>query len=200
LFNLNSSKSIGGIVVFGSLLCTLFASDITIKPRQLSYMMESCTECHYEGYEEDMDATPRDLVEMHDDIILDHGNDRFWCLECHDPSNGYQLNNTSKIKASFEKSVELCGKCHGKIHDDWKVGVHTKMFGGWNKPKTALQCVECHSPHQPKFKKITPKSIPLYGDKLQLHKEYLKRKHDHNIESHGDVDDHSDEHKEDEHE
>lgn len=152
------------VIVFSGLLFSLIAvsysADFSVKSRELSPLMESCQECHDDDYASMVNTKPRDLSMMHTDIKLNHGNGQFWCLECHDPANNNRIKRGSQNKTSFSYSVPLCSTCHGKIGREWQKGVHTKIKGGWNKPKQILQCVECHSPHSPKFKKIKPERKP----------------------------------------
>ncbi|MEK6557787.1 MAG: cytochrome c3 family protein [Candidatus Margulisiibacteriota bacterium] len=151
------------VVVLGFLLsffATSFSAGFSVKPRDLSPLMESCQECHDDDYASMVNTKSRELSMMHTDIKLNHGNGQFWCLECHDPANNNRIKRGSQNNTNFSYSVPLCSKCHGKITQEWQKGVHTKIKGGWNQPKQILQCVECHSPHSPKFGKLKPEHKP----------------------------------------
>ncbi len=119
-----------------------------------------CMDCHSE-----MDPNPkrRELVDMHDDIsaIFNHDSENRWCLDCHDMNNRDSLKLASGKLLDFKESYKLCGQCHGDKLRDWKVGVHGKRTGDWNGEKQYLLCVNCHNPHSPRFKPLTPEPPPV---------------------------------------
>lgn len=94
----------------------------------------------------------------HKDIKLDHGNNRF-CLNCHHPTNRNAFVDYDGSEIPEADVVLLCAKCHGTTYRDWKAGVHGRQNGYWNATlgqKTRLRCIQCHDPHSPKFKPMTP--------------------------------------------
>lgn len=94
----------------------------------------------------------------HKDIHLDHGNNRF-CLNCHHPVNRNAFVDYDGSEIAQADVVQLCAKCHGTIYRDWKAGVHGRQNGFWKADlgeKTKLRCIQCHDPHSPKFKPMTP--------------------------------------------
>jgi len=97
-------------------------------------------------------------VNEHQDIHLDHGNNRF-CLNCHHPTNRTAFVDYDGAEIAERDVVQLCAKCHGTIHRDWKAGVHGRQNGFWNSQmgdKTKLRCIQCHDPHSPKFQPMKP--------------------------------------------
>lgn len=105
----------------------------------------------------------RPMVE-HQDIRLDHGNNRF-CLNCHHPTRRNAFVDYDGAEIPQAEVVSLCAKCHGTIHRDWKAGVHGRLNGFWNAelgPKTRLRCIQCHDPHQPAFPSMKPLPPPRY--------------------------------------
>ena len=54
---------------------------------------------------------------------------------------------------------ELCGQCHGIVKRNWDRGMHGKQVGGW-KNSSRMECVRCHNPHDPKFKKMKAQRAP----------------------------------------
>jgi hypothetical protein len=94
----------------------------------------------------------------HKDIVLNH--DALWCLDCHDGDNRDVLRRASGGTIKFEESYELCGQCHGEKLRDWKAGVHGKRTGQWNGTKEYLLCVNCHSPHSPRYQPMKPEPPP----------------------------------------
>ena len=125
-----------------------------------------CTECH--DKEDKVNTTRRQLEDEHEDIVLTHAEDQRWCLDCHNPNDRDKLRLASGKLISFEKSYLLCGQCHGIIYRDWKVGIHGKRTGMWNAKKQYHRCVNCHNPHQPKFKQLKPLPPPLRPEDIKF--------------------------------
>lgn len=123
-----------------------------------------CTQCH-DGKTVKLNTTRRKLVDMHDDIVLNHGPNR-WCLDCHSAEHRDQLHLVDGELIDFSKSYLLCGQCHGDKLRDWKVGVHGKRTGYWNGKKEYLLCVHCHNPHSPHFKALKPLPPPVPPDQI----------------------------------
>jgi hypothetical protein len=120
-----------------------------------------CRACH--GPEKDfkINKTRTEVLRVHTNIRLKHGGVRVWCLDCHSPTKRNFLLPLSDGKPIvFERSFELCGKCHGTIYRDWRNGIHGKRTGFWNGKKQYLLCVNCHNPHSPRFKPLAPKPPP----------------------------------------
>ena len=115
-----------------------------------------CTQCH-----KFMEPNPkrRVLTEYHTEIVLHHADER-WCTDCHNLTNRDKLRLVSGELLDFTQSYRLCGQCHGDKFRDWKVGVHGKRTGYWNGDKQYLLCVNCHNPHDPKFKQLKPMPPP----------------------------------------
>jgi hypothetical protein len=117
-----------------------------------------CTSCH-DGKTVKLNTQRRELVDMHGDIELHHGESR-WCLDCHDAKNRDRLHLVSGELIEFTASYLLCGQCHGDKVRDWRVGIHGKRTGSWNGQKQYLLCVNCHNPHSPRFKALQPMPPP----------------------------------------
>lgn len=122
-----------------------------------------CSSCH-EGMPPN--TKRRQLTDMHTDIVLNHGPESRWCLDCHDANKRDQLHLASGAPVRFTESYRLCGQCHGDKYRDWRVGVHGKRTGYWNGAKQYLLCVNCHNPHSPRFKPIQPMPAPLPPEKI----------------------------------
>ena len=120
-----------------------------------------CRACH--GPEKDFPLNPKrreDLL-VHKNVMLHHGGVRVWCLDCHSPDDrNYLLPLSDGKPIKFEQSYLLCGKCHGTKFRDWRLGIHGKRTGYWNREKIYSLCVSCHDPHSPKFKPIKPMPPP----------------------------------------
>ncbi|MBI2569433.1 MAG: hypothetical protein HYV63_20660 [Candidatus Schekmanbacteria bacterium] len=131
--------------------------ELQVPPPPLNPDYWPCTDCHDP---QDDNAERRELSDEHTDIVLHHGDEKRWCLDCHSFENRTKLRLASGEPVSFTKSYELCGQCHGTIFRDWKAGIHGRRTGYWNGPKRYLLCVHCHWPHAPRFKQMVPLPPP----------------------------------------
>jgi cytochrome c553 len=116
-----------------------------------------CSECHKEMKP---NTRRRTLTDEHTNIVLNHSKGR-WCLDCHDTYDRDKLHLVNGQRIGFDESYRLCGQCHGDKYRDWKVGVHGKRTGMWNGEKQYLLCVNCHNPHDPRFKPLQPMPPPV---------------------------------------
>ena len=132
-------------------------ADIQVPPPPFSEGIFPCSECHA-----DMELNrQRRKLEMHEEIVLNHGGKNRWCLDCHDAENRDMLHLADGTLVDFKESYRLCGQCHGPKLRDWKAGVHGRRTGFWNGQKRYLLCAHCHNPHSPKFKKLKPEPPPV---------------------------------------
>jgi hypothetical protein len=123
-----------------------------------------CSDCHKE-----MKPNPnrRELKDEHTNIVLNHAQGERWCLDCHDTYDRDKLHLVNGQRIRFEESYRLCGQCHGDKYRDWKVGVHGKRTGMWNGEKQYLLCVNCHNPHDPRFKPLVPMPPPVRPEAIR---------------------------------
>jgi len=136
-----------------------------VPPPPFSEDIFPCSDCH-----DDMEVNPqrRVLEEFHEEIELkNHDEANRWCLDCHNPDDRDVLRLASGKLVSFEESYLLCGQCHGTIFRDWKAGIHGRRTGEWNGQKLYRLCVQCHYPHQPRFKPIKPLPPPIKPDYIK---------------------------------
>lgn len=131
---------------------------VEVPPPPFSDGIFPCTQCHNATMP--ANRTRRQLTDMHTEIELKHDAEHRWCLDCHDADDRDQLHLASGDPVPFEESYRLCGQCHGEKYRDWRAGVHGRRVGQWNGAKRYLLCVNCHSPHQPRFKPLAPKPAP----------------------------------------
>ncbi len=160
---------------------TVYGNDktpkFTLTPPPFSEGIFPCSDCHADM---EVNQNRRKLTEEHTEISesFNHASDQQWCLNCHNPGDRDKLRLASGRLISFAESEVLCGQCHGTIYRDWKVGVHGKRTGEWNGKKLYRLCVNCHNPHTPRFKKITPLPPPIQPGEIQyrrLTKEQIPR-------------------------
>ncbi|MBU0742581.1 hypothetical protein KKG45_08140 [bacterium] len=112
-----------------------------------------CSGCHEDT---EVDPRRRELVDYHEEILLNHGPEDRWCFDCHDPADRDHLRLANGSLIGFDESYRLCGQCHGTIFRDWRRGIHGRRRGYWNGAKSYLLCAHCHDPHAPHFAAIKP--------------------------------------------
>jgi hypothetical protein len=117
-----------------------------------------CSDCHLDL---EVNTERRELVDMHDDIVLNHGPEERWCLDCHDADDRDNLRLVNGSLVGFDESYKLCGQCHGTIFRDWRAGIHGRRRGYWNGAKEYLLCAHCHNPHAPHFEPMAPLPPPI---------------------------------------
>jgi len=117
-----------------------------------------CSQCHADM---EVNRERRQLEEMHDEIVLDHGPKDRWCFDCHNPDDRDRLRLANGTLIGFDESYRLCGQCHGTIFRDWREGIHGRREGYWNGAKSYLLCAHCHNPHAPRFQPIKPLPPPV---------------------------------------
>lgn len=121
-----------------------------------------CSECHYAIKEI---SEPKRRVAEHTDLVLNHGSNDY-CYNCHHPDNRDVYADHDGSEIPMDEPARLCGKCHGTIYQDWKVGAHGRMQGYWKKElgeQSKLLCIQCHDPHDPVFPKLKPLPGPAAG-------------------------------------
>ncbi len=119
----------------------------------------SCNECHQKFQTE---PKGKKRLAEHTKLTLKHGRNDY-CLNCHHETNRnvYVTHDGKEILS--DKPEELCAKCHGVVYRDWEVGAHGKLEGFWDistEGRQSLVCIECHDPHDPKFKPLNPMPGP----------------------------------------
>jgi hypothetical protein len=138
--------------------------EIQLPPAPFSEGIFPCSGCHSDL---PVNRKRRKLTEMHADIVLRHGPESRWCLDCHAAENRDTLHLASGEAIPFTESYLLCGQCHGEKLRDWKVGVHGKRTGNWNGRKQYLLCAHCHDPHSPRFKPLKPLPPPVPPEEIR---------------------------------
>ncbi|MDO8445180.1 MAG: hypothetical protein Q7T53_03590 [Deltaproteobacteria bacterium] len=150
--------------------------EAVVKPREPMLMYfnmeptQNCAFCHNgQTVPFPTDKNPR-LLAAHQDIVensmqLMHGRAAFWCLDCHNATNRNKLIDHKGNEVSFNQPQQLCGKCHGEVYIDWRMGIHGKRIGSWTKggKKRWWVCTECHNPHTVqvnRFQAIKPELAP----------------------------------------
>lgn len=118
-----------------------------------------CTDCH-DNSSQKSNPKVRVLKDEHEDLKLNHGGGRIWCLNCHSAQNRDMLQGLKQQMISFNFSFIICGQCHFRQQDDFIHGVHGKRLYRWQGSPVLQNCVVCHDPHDPAFKKRYPWQAP----------------------------------------
>jgi nitrate/TMAO reductase-like tetraheme cytochrome c subunit len=126
-------------------------------PERKSQMKSyACTECHTKPLT-DMQKNSEIGKKAHWDIKLIHANEDIMnCITCHSGSSMDNLHSLTGKSIDFNASYKLCVQCHANQFEDWKGGAHGKKVAGWAPPRASMTCVNCHNPHNPKFKSKWP--------------------------------------------
>ena len=126
--------------------------------------MFPCSDCHKKM---EINYTPRKLKEKHADLVVDHGNDRFWCTACHDGKGMDFLASKDGRPIDMDHGYLHCGECHFKAHKDWEYGVHGLRIGMWKGARVLRTCTECHDAHQPQTAPEIPIPAPVVRGNLE---------------------------------
>jgi len=132
-----------------------------VKSRKERLTFYPCATCH--GVIP-TNPTPRAVL-LHAPIglvdgILDHGQQRFWCLTCHNPDDRNSLQTLAGVKVDFNEAWKVCGQCHSARQKDWYFGAHGKRVDNWHGDAERYNCTECHNPHRPPFRQQKPQPAP----------------------------------------
>ena len=127
-----------------------------VPPRQQKLVFYPCSQCHKYWK---TNPVPHELAPVHR-VGLNHGQNRFWCLACHDDEDRNHLRTERDGKVGFNESWRVCGQCHAKRQKDWYFGAHGKRANDWQEEPIRYNCTHCHNPHFPLFEKRLPQPKP----------------------------------------
>jgi hypothetical protein len=132
------------------------APDVTVVPREGELSHYPCADCHAH-----MPANPerRELYAPHP-ATLDHGDGRFWCLDCHDAGERNVLGTLAGESIGFDRADRVCAQCHYAVHRDWTFGAHGKRVADWQGGREIYGCAHCHDPHSPALRPRAPEGPP----------------------------------------
>jgi hypothetical protein len=77
--------------------------EIQVAPPPFTEGIFPCSQCH-DGKSMKVNPTPRKLTGMHEDVVLKHGPESRWCLDCHDAADRDQLHLASGERIDFSRS------------------------------------------------------------------------------------------------
>lgn len=117
----------------------------------------SCHTCHEAGADGAIADGPGDPDDFHEGFELVHGE--LTCDSCHDPDDRTKLHLANGELVEFADTMDLCTQCHGVQARDYRNGSHGGMTGYWDLrrgPRTRNHCADCHIPHDPAYRGVTP--------------------------------------------
>lgn len=135
------------------------ARNATVEPRSKMLPAYPCSGCHA-GRE----AKPLryELKEFHEvrNHEFSHGEDAFWCYQCHSYKDIDKLVTANGELVSFDEASRICTSCHGDKLEAWRNGTHGLLAGNWNGKRTKKACPACHDPHDPRYPSLKPEQKP----------------------------------------
>jgi hypothetical protein len=132
------------------------APELSVVSREGALSHYPCADCHAHM---PANAERRELYAPHP-AALDHGDGRFWCLDCHDAEERNVLKTLAGESVSFDRADRVCGQCHYAVHRDWRFGAHGKRVGDWQGQREVYGCAHCHNPHEPAVRPRAPEGPP----------------------------------------
>lgn len=124
--------------------------------RNLVPRANECQHCHIKRTNREVFVPKKNKTHKeHFEIEIAHGTLKKACNDCHD------VNNSNKLlaPATFENTSVLCARCHIEHFREWEKGFHGKKVASW-KNNVAYHCIDCHNPHNVKFKTMEAKPGP----------------------------------------
>lgn len=119
---------------------------------------QSCKDCH-QGHKLSK-IKGKKFKRSHWGIKLQHAPSQLMnCKTCHKKDAVWNFNAGEKAVIA-NQSAKLCVQCHFEQKKDWEMGAHGKRANGWQQKRAIFNCVSCHNPHSPSFKKRWPKVAP----------------------------------------
>lgn len=137
------------------------AAKIVVVSRQQALAHYPCEQCH--RHVEDGAGT---VANAHASIRVDHIPNDDSCESCHYRESPGNLQLASGRVFDLEEVDVLCAQCHSPQVADWRLGIHGKQVGNWQRVVHRLGCTACHDPHQPAFgtmSSVSPPPFPPLG-------------------------------------
>ncbi|NOY27577.1 MAG: hypothetical protein GXP62_17065 [Oligoflexia bacterium] len=116
----------------------------------------ACETCHGPEPDPDLYTPPPADENYHTQVEIKHG--KLTCYQCHDRDRT-KLHLADGTQIEFVDVIALCAQCHGPQYRNYIHDAHGGLNGYWDTSQGAKirnNCVDCHVPHAPAFKKATP--------------------------------------------
>lgn len=129
---------------------------MNLRPRPLAARANDCQLCHIKRSSKEAFVPKKNqTTKEHFEIDIAHGTLKKACNDCHD------VNNSNKLlsPATFANTSLLCARCHIERYREWERGFHGKKITSW-KNNVSYHCIDCHNPHNVKFKNMQAKPGP----------------------------------------
>lgn len=135
------------------------ARNAGVEPRSQMLPAYPCSGCHAGRAA----RTKRyELKEFHEvrNHEFSHGEDAFWCYQCHSSKDIDKLVTATGDPVSFDEASKICTSCHGDKLEAWRNGTHGLIVGNWNGERIKKACPACHDPHDPRYPSLKPEQKP----------------------------------------
>jgi hypothetical protein len=146
----------------------LSTDQLKLQTRALPARSDECQLCHTKKSRKFIKKNPNPKRE-HENISPTHGKRQMSCNMCHDINNHNFLIKTTRYPADFSNSSPVCAHCHNERYRDWKRGLHGKRIGGWARPLSQFNCIDCHRPHSVSFPHMESMPPPRLSPEVILH-------------------------------
>lgn len=135
------------------------ARTIEVFPRTELLPTFPCSRCHANRPAQPEKHFLKDFHQVRNEEFS-HGEEAFWCYECHSQKNIDRLQTATGDLVTFDEAWRVCTSCHGDKLRDWRDGIHGQIQGNWNGVKHKKSCPACHDPHNPRFGALKPEHPP----------------------------------------
>jgi formate-dependent nitrite reductase cytochrome c552 subunit len=124
-----------------------------------------CRTCHATGVQTGLvvKAKLENGRDIHRGIVAGFMHGELECASCHEPGDKTKLRLADGSRISFGDTMRLCAQCHGPQYRDYTHGAHGGMNGAWDLSRgqrVRNHCVDCHSPHAPRYPQVQPATRP----------------------------------------
>ena len=116
-----------------------------------------CETCHRVIVPDEKNTLAHKLERFHVGVDVSHGD--LTCRSCHNAPAYQDFRLVTGRTVSYTEVMELCGQCHGQQLAEYRHGAHGGMAGYWDLsrgPRDKNHCIDCHRPHDPAIRQVTP--------------------------------------------
>jgi len=134
-------------------------TSVTVEPRTGLLPTYPCSRCHG-GRAPNPERRKLEAFHVVRNTDFSHGEDAFWCYQCHSLDNIDRLRTATGALLTFDEAYRLCTSCHGDKLEAWVRGTHGLIVGNFRGAQRKKSCPACHDPHHPRFPRLKPMKLP----------------------------------------